>query len=62
MVGGGAGRMAGAKAQRQDQGVEVGEMDWITQSSAHHSEEFPHSPETKGMPLKVFKQAGEGGR
>lgn len=59
---GGAGRVADAKAQRQDQGMEVGEMGWITQSSAHYSEKFPRSPETKGMPLKVFKQAGEGGR
>lgn len=57
-----AGRMAGAKAQRQDKGVEVGETGWVTQSSGCHSEDFPHYPKTKGMLLKGFKQARESGR
>lgn len=54
--------MAGAKARRQDQGVEVGETGQITQNSGHHSEDFPCSAETEGPPLKAFKQAREGGR
>lgn len=49
------GKMVGAKAQRQDQGVEVRETDRIMQSSGHHSEDFPYSPETRETPLKVFK-------
>lgn len=61
-VGERAGRMAGAKAQRQGQGMEVTETGRVMQSVGHHSEDFPHYPKTQGMPLKGFKQARESGR
>lgn len=50
--------MAGAKARRQDEGMEVRETGWVVQSSGHHSEDFPYYPKTQGMPLKGF-QAGK---
>lgn len=54
-MGGGVERTASAKAQWQDQGVEVRETGWVTQSSGDHGEDFSCDPETNGMPLQGFR-------